>query len=200
MRLKRTVDVIASTALLLGLSPVLLLTALGVAVTMGRPVLFRQRRAGLHGREFTLLKFRTMDQALDFSGKPLADDARLTAFGRFLRRTSIDELPQLWNVVKGEMSLVGPRPLMAIYLGRYTPRQGRRHEVRPGMTGWVQVNGRNSLDWEEKFDLDLWYIEHRCLWLDVRILVLTAATVFKRAGIGHSAAPTMPEYTGYGRQ
>jgi len=199
MRFKRAADIIASTALLLGLSPILLLTALGIVATMGRPILFRQRRAGLHGHAFTLVKFRTMDLARDLDGKLLPDDVRLTRLGRFLRRASLDELPQLWNVLKGEMSLVGPRPLMAEYLGRYTPRQERRHEVRPGITGWVQVNGRNSLEWEEKFELDIWYVEHRCFRLDLKILFRTAITLFKRAGISHSGAATMPEYTGCGR-
>jgi lipopolysaccharide/colanic/teichoic acid biosynthesis glycosyltransferase len=199
MRFKRVADIIASTALLLGLAPILLLTAMGIVAAMGGPILFRQRRAGLHGRAFTLIKFRTMDLSRDLAGKLLPDDVRLTRLGGFLRKTSLDELPQLWNVLKGEMSLVGPRPLMAEYLGRYTPRQERRHEVRPGITGWVQVNGRNSLEWEEKFELDIWYVEHRCLRLDLKILFRTAVTLFKRAGISHSDAATMPEYTGCGR-
>ncbi|HLY16474.1 MAG TPA: sugar transferase [Bryobacteraceae bacterium] len=192
MRLKRILDAIVSISLLLVFSPVLLLTALAVAAAMGRPIMFRQKRAGLHGREFVLLKYRTMRQPRE----SIPDEARITALGRLLRNTSLDELPQLWNVAKGDMSLVGPRPLLASYLDRYTTRQRRRHEVRPGLTGWVQVNGRNSLDWEEKFNLDVWYVEHRGFFLDLKILLLTVPAVFRKVGIGHSVSSVMPEYLG----
>lgn len=177
------------------------LTALGavsllVGLTLGRPVLFRQPRPGRHGHIFRLLKFRTMTDARDEQGHPLPDARRLTPFGRWLRSSSLDELPELLNVLKGDMSLVGPRPLLVQYLGRYTPEQARRHEVPPGLTGWAQVNGRNALSWEEKFRLDVWYVDHRSLWLDLRILALTAWKVLRREGINAAADVTMPEFMG----
>jgi sugar transferase EpsL len=193
---KRALDVIASAAGLLALSPVLGLVALVVRVNLGSPVFFRQVRPGLHGRPFRLVKFRTMRDAAGPDGRPLPDAERLTPFGRFLRASSLDELPELWNVLRGEMSLVGPRPLLTEYLPLYSPRQARRHEVRPGLTGWAQVNGRNALGWKERLELDVWYVEHRSLALDLRILLRTVATVFARRGISHAGHVTMEPFRG----
>ncbi len=176
--------------------PVLLLLALCVWAALGRPVLFRQPRPGLNGRIFHLWKFRTMTNARDAQGQLLADAQRLTRFGRWLRSTSLDELPEVLNVLKGDMSLVGPRPLLVQYLDRYTPEQRRRHEVRPGITGWAQVRGRNALSWEEKFKLDVWYVDHQSLWLDLRILALTVGQVLRRTGISAAGEATMPEFRG----
>ena len=193
---KRLTDLgIALTALAL-LWPVLLCLALLVWLKLGVPAFFRQTRPGLHGRPFQLIKFRTMRDAFDAQGKPLPDAERLTRFGRWLRATSLDELPELWNVLKGEMSLVGPRPLLMEYLPLYSVEQARRHEVKPGITGWAQVNGRNALSWEEKFALDLWYVEHQSLWLDVKIIVLTIKKVLMREGISADGEATMPRFTG----
>lgn len=164
---------------------------------MGSPVLFRHQRPGLHGKPFTLLKLRTMTSAPDAGlGSPDGDAARLTELGQLLRSLSVDELPQLFNVLRGEMSLVGPRPLMMHYLARYSPEQARRHDVKPGITGWAQIHGRNSLSWEQKFALDVWYVDHWSPWLDVKILALTAAKVLGRAGISSGGHPTMPEFMG----
>ena len=163
---------------------------------MGAPVLFRQTRPGLGGEPFGLLKFRTMTDVRDEEGNLLPDAERLTGFGRWLRATSLDELPELFNVLKGEMSLVGPRPLLMQYLERYSPEQARRHEVRPGLTGWAQVNGRNALSWEEKFQLDVWYVDHQSLWLDVKILARTVWAVVRREGISAQGEATMPEFRG----
>ena len=176
--------------------PVLALIALGVRLGKGRPVLFRQVRPGRHGRPFTLCKFRTMTDARDTKGDLLPDAERLTSFGRFLRSTSLDELPELWNVLKGDMSIVGPRPLLMQYLDQYTPEQARRHEVRPGITGWAQVNGRNTLTWEEKFAHDVWYVDHASLALDLRILLLTFKQVLVREGISASGEATIQEFMG----
>jgi lipopolysaccharide/colanic/teichoic acid biosynthesis glycosyltransferase len=162
-------------------------------------VFFRQVRPGLHGRPFTMVKFRTMRDAVDGEGRPLPDELRITPLGRFLRGTSLDELPELWNVLRGEMSLVGPRPLLMEYLPLYTPEQARRHEVRPGITGWAQVNGRNAIGWEEKFRLDSWYVDHRSLWLDLKILLLTVKKVFVREGISQEGQATMERFRGTGR-
>ncbi|GAB4459012.1 MAG: sugar transferase [Anaerolineae bacterium] len=181
---------------LLLLAPFLAVIALLVRVKLGAPVLFRQQRPGLHGRPFTIYKFRTMTDARDAKGQFLPDADRLTAFGRLLRRTSLDELPELFNVLRGEMSLVGPRPLLMQYLDRYTPEQARRHEVRPGITGWAQVNGRNALTWEEKFALDVWYVDHQSLWLDLKIILLTIWSVLRREGISQQGHATMPEFVG----
>ena len=178
------------------LSPLMLAFAGLIRVRIGKPVLFRQLRIGHREKVFTFLKFRTMTDVRDQTGKLLADEHRLTALGRFLRSTSLDELPQLWNVLKGDMSLVGPRPLLPEYLPRYTAFQRRRHEVRPGITGWVQVNGRNSLTWEQKFELDVWYVDHRSLWLDARILWMTVLQVLRREGISQAGHATMPEFMG----
>jgi glycosyltransferase involved in cell wall biosynthesis/lipopolysaccharide/colanic/teichoic acid biosynthesis glycosyltransferase len=193
---KRLLDLLGATFGLVVLAPVMLFVAAAVRVTMGRPVLFRQVRPGLHGRPFTMLKFRTMRDATDRDGKPLPDDRRLTRLGRLLRATSLDELPELFNVLKGEMSLVGPRPLLMEYLDRYTPEQARRHEVKPGITGWAQVNGRNAIDWEEKLRLDVWYVDHGTLGLDARILWQTLTKVVRRDGISADGHATMPVFLG----
>lgn len=184
---------------LLGLvlfAPLLLVLGGLIRISMGSPVLFRHRRAGLHGRPFHLWKLRSMTDARDAQGVLLPDEQRLTPLGRFLRSTSLDELPSLVNVLRGEMSLVGPRPLLVEYLERYTPEQARRHEVLPGVTGWAQVKGRNALSWEERFRLDVWYVDHRSLWLDLRILWLTIWTTLRREGISQPGHATMPEFLG----
>ncbi len=178
------------------LSPVLLGVAAVVRLSLGSPVLFRQVRPGLRGEPFEMLKFRTMRDAHDAHGRLLPDAERLTAVGRFLRATSLDELPELLNVVRGEMSLVGPRPLLMEYLPLYTPEQARRHEVRPGITGWAQVNGRNALSWDEKFRLDVWYVDNQSLWLDLRILLRTVKKVFVREGISQEGHATMEKFRG----
>jgi len=183
---------------LLFLSPVLLMLAILVRTNMGPPVLFRQVRPGMDGAPFQMVKFRTMKDAVDSSGTPLPDGERLTRFGKLLRATSLDELPELWNVVKGEMSLVGPRPLLVEYLPLYNPRQARRHEVRPGITGWAQVNGRNALSWEERLEMDVWYVENRSFGLDIRILWMTLFKVFQREGISQDEHATMPHFEGDG--
>ena len=194
--LKRLFDVVVSLTALVLLSPLLLLLAVWIRITMGSPVLFRQTRPGLHGKPFTMYKFRTMTDERDAEGNLLPDEQRLTRLGRFLRSTSLDELPELINVLKGEMSLVGPRPLLMKYLDRYTPEQFRRHEVKPGITGWAQVNGRNAISWEEKFKLDVWYVDNWNLWLDLKILLMTLVKVFRREGISHGSEATMPEFRG----
>jgi lipopolysaccharide/colanic/teichoic acid biosynthesis glycosyltransferase len=197
--MKRVADVIASALALVVLSPVFALVALGVLVTMGSPVIFRQQRAGLGGRIFTLYKFRTMREApAGVTGvDAVASDAeRLTGFGRCLRSTSIDELPELVNVFLGQMSVVGPRPLLPEYLDRYNEQQARRHEVRPGMTGWALVNGRNALSWDQRFKLDVWYVDHRSLALDARILAMTVWAVASRKGISGQGTETMQPFEG----
>ncbi|WP_216320875.1 sugar transferase [Deinococcus aestuarii] len=195
-RLKRGFDLVGSALGLIVLSPVLAAVALLVRRHLGPPVLFRQRRPGLHGRPFTLYKFRTMREATGAGGRPLPDGERLTAFGRRLRATSLDELPELFNVLRGDMSLVGPRPLLMEYLDRYTPEQARRHEVRPGLTGWAQVNGRNAISWEERFRLDVWYVDHPSLRLDLRILGRTVRQVLRREGISQEGQATMEYFRG----
>lgn len=194
--IKRLIDVMAAVLLLLLLGPVLLLLALAVAIALGRPVLFVQLRPGLNGMPFKMYKFRSMREACDHDGRPLDDALRMTWFGRFLRASSFDELPELWNVLLGDMSLVGPRPLLMEYLPLYTPEQMRRHDVRPGITGWAQVNGRNAISWEEKFALDIWYVDHRSLMLDLRILLLTALHILHPSGVNQSGAVTMSKFTG----
>lgn len=194
--IKRGFDIVAAGSALLLLSPVLLGVAALVRFNLGAPVLFRQLRPGLHGRPFEMVKFRTMRDAIDSRGQPLPDAERLTRFGRLLRATSLDELPELWNVLTGDMSLVGPRPLLMEYLPLYSPEQARRHEVRPGVTGWAQVNGRNALSWDEKFRLDVWYVEHQSLWLDLRILALTVKKVLVREGISAEGEATAARFTG----
>ncbi|MCS6938741.1 MAG: sugar transferase, partial [Roseiflexus sp.] len=171
--LKRVFDICVASVALIALAPLLLVIAALVRLSLGTPVIFRQQRPGLHGKPFMLLKFRSMTDARDAQGNLLPDDQRLTRFGRFLRSSSLDELPELINVIRSEMSLVGPRPLLMEYLDRYTPEQMRRHAVRPGITGWAQVNGRNAINWEQKFALDVWYVDHLSFWLDLRILALT---------------------------
>jgi sugar transferase EpsL len=193
---KRLFDLTLSALALLLLSPLLGLLAVLVRFKLGSPVLFRQQRPGLHGKPFTLIKFRTMTDQRDAQGNLLPDAERLTQFGKFLRASSLDELPELWNVLKGEMSLVGPRPLLLQYLPLYTPEQARRHEVRPGITGWAQVNGRNALSWEEKFALDVWYVDNHTLWLDLKIIFLTLLKIVKRDGINQPGMATMQAFTG----
>lgn len=194
--MKRGFDV----ALVLITAPLWLIVAILVTLliqfTIGSPTYFTQLRPGLRGKPFRIVKFRTMTNALDSEGNPLPDIVRLTPFGRFLRSTSLDELPELWNVLKGDMSLVGPRPLLMEYLPLYTREQVRRHDVRPGITGWAQVNGRNAISWEEKFALDTWYVDHRSIWLDLRILWRTLWQVINRDGITHGNDTTMPWFTG----
>ncbi|WP_119071452.1 sugar transferase [Aggregatilinea lenta] len=194
--LKRLIDIAAALVGLIVLSPLLLVMALLIWIKRGSPIFFRQQRPGLHGKPFTLLKFRTMTDARDAYGDLFPDAERLTSFGQFLRRTSLDELPELFNVLCGDMSLVGPRPLLMQYLDLYTPEQARRHEVRPGITGWAQINGRNALSWEEKFELDVWYVDHLCLWLDLKILTLTVWKVLRKEGISQEGYATMPEFSG----
>ncbi|MCE8039245.1 sugar transferase [Halomonas sp. MCCC 1A11062] len=194
--MKRLFDIVVSLLALILLSPVMLVVALLVRLKLGAPVLFRQTRPGLHGRPFEMVKFRTMLDAVDDSGQPLPNAQRMTRLGSVLRATSLDELPELWNVLKGDMSLVGPRPLLMEYLPLYTPRQARRHEVRPGVTGWAQINGRNALSWEQKFELDVWYVDNRSLWLDLRILLLTVKKVLVREGIAHDGDVAMPRFRG----
>jgi sugar transferase EpsL len=193
---KRALDLTLTIAALVLLAPVIIAVAALVRLRLGAPVLFRQQRPGLAGKPFTMYKFRTMTDASDAAGRPLPDAQRLTAFGRFLRSTSLDELPELINVLRGEMSLVGPRPLLTTYLDRYSPEQMRRHEVRPGITGWAQVNGRNAISWEEKFALDVWYVDHRSLRLDLWIMALTAWKIVRRDGISPHGQATMPEFAG----
>jgi lipopolysaccharide/colanic/teichoic acid biosynthesis glycosyltransferase len=192
--LKRALDLTGAAVLLILVSPVLLIAAICVRLGMGPPAFFRHERAGLGGRPFRMYKFRTMTDERDEHGNPLPDADRLTRFGAFLRSTSIDELPTLWNVLRGEMSLVGPRPLLTSYLERYSPEQARRHETRPGITGWAQINGRNAISWEEKFALDVWYVDHLSLGLDLKILWSTLGKVIKREGISAENEATMPEF------
>lgn len=193
---KRLLDLAFTIPGLLAISPVFIIVALLILARIGRPIFFRQERPGLNARPFSLYKFRTMTDVRDESGALLPDAQRLTPFGRFLRATSLDELPELFNVLKGDMSLVGPRPLLMRYLDRYTPEQFRRHEMPPGLTGWAQVNGRNALSWEEKFELDVWYVDHWSLWLDVKILALTLWKVLKKEGISQAGHATMEEFMG----
>lgn len=193
---KRIFDVLVSMVMLLLLAPVLFVTALLVRHWLGSPVLFTQIRPGLHGQPFKMIKFRTMTDARDVAGNLLPDSERLTRFGRFLRSTSLDELPELFNVLIGDMSLVGPRPLLMEYLPLYSGTQRRRHEVRPGITGWAQVNGRNAVGWDERFRLDVWYVDQRSLWLDLQILWMTVKKVLIREGISAQGEATMPKFTG----
>ncbi len=196
LAVKALIDRGSAAAALLLLSPLLALTAAAVRLGPGPPVLFRQERPGRHAVPFQLVKFRTMTDARGPSGEPLPDAQRLTRLGRFLRATSLDELPQFWNVLRGELSLVGPRPLLTRYLPRYTPQQARRHEVLPGITGWAQVNGRNAISWEEKFALDVWYVDNWSLWLDFKILFRTVGQVLRGVGVAQRGHATMPEFMG----
>lgn len=194
--MKRTVDVLSTACLIVGGFPLILLLALTVRLKLGSPVFFTQLRPGLHGKPFRMIKFRTMTDTRGRNGDLLPDAERMTRFGRFLRATSLDELPELWNVFVGDMSLVGPRPLLMDYLPLYAQEQARRHEVRPGITGWAQVNGRNALSWEEKFRLDVWYVDNRNLALDLRILWMTLIKVVKREGISADGEATMAKFDG----
>jgi lipopolysaccharide/colanic/teichoic acid biosynthesis glycosyltransferase len=189
-------DLLVAAAAVALLAPLMLAIAVAVRVCLGRPVLFAQERPGLHGVPFRMVKFRTMRDALDAEGRPLPDGDRLTRLGTFLRSTSLDELPELWNVLRGDMSLVGPRPLMMEYLPLYSAEQARRHEVKPGITGWAQVNGRNALTWEEKFRLDVWYVDHASFWLDLKIMVFTLWKTIRRDGINQRGHATMPDFLG----
>jgi len=195
-RLKRCIDLVVAGACLGAAWPLLAGTAVVVRFALGTPVLFKQQRPGRHAAPFWMLKFRTMKAAVDAAGNPLPDAARLTAVGRFLRAASLDELPELINVLRGEMSLVGPRPLLMEYLPRYSAEQARRHEVAPGITGWAQINGRNALGWERKFELDCWYVDNWTNLLDLQILLRTAKSVLLREGIAHAAEATMPKFMG----
>ena len=194
--MKRLFDIVVAFIALLLFSPILLIVAILIARRLGSPVLFRQVRPGLNGRLFTMVKFRSMRDAVDKHGNPLPDAQRLTPFGAWLRASSLDELPELWNVLKGDMSLVGPRPLLVEYLPLYSPEQARRHDVRPGITGWAQVNGRNAISWDDKFRLDCWYVDHRSLVLDLKILWLTVRRVFKRDGITQEGHVSAEKFTG----
>lgn len=197
---KRLLDLAITIPALIMLAPLLALLAMLVRVKLGAPVLFRQQRPGLHGKPFTIHKFRTMTDARDAQGNLLPDAERLTPFGQWLRSTSLDELPELFQVLTGEVSLVGPRPLLMQYLDRYTPEQMRRHEVKPGITGWAQINGRNALAWEEKFALDVWYVDQLSLWLDLKIIALTAWKILTREGINQQGHATAPEFMGTRRE
>ncbi|WP_417583082.1 sugar transferase [Pelagibacterium sp.] len=198
--IKRTFDILVGGLALLLLSPVIAVLAWQIRRKLGSPVLFRQQRPGLDGKPFEMVKFRTMRDATDAQGQPLPDSERLTPFGRRLRALSLDELPELWNVLVGDMSLVGPRPLLMEYLPLYSPEQARRHHVRPGVTGWAQVNGRNAVSWEEKFRLDTWYVDNRSFWLDLRILFLTVQKVVAREGISAAGEATVSKFEGSGRK
>ena len=199
--IKRIIDLVFVISTSIMLLPLLAALALLVRWRLGSPVFFRQQRPGLHGKPFIIYKFRTMTNATDETGRLLPDSERLTAFGKFLRSTSFDELPELWNVLKGDMSLVGPRPLLMQYLERYTPEQMRRHDMKPGVTGWAQIHGRNAISWEEKFALDVWYVDHQSFWLDVKILARTIWKVVYREGISQQGEATMQEFQGtvYGK-
>jgi sugar transferase EpsL len=193
---KRLFDLVLAIPALFVLAPVIVVLIVLLRISIGKGVFFYQNRPGLHGKPFRIYKFRTMADKRDERGNLLPDGERLTRLGRFLRKTSMDELPELFNVLKGDMSIVGPRPLLMQYLDRYTPEQARRHEVRPGITGWAQVNGRNALTWEEKFKLDVWYVDHLSLWLDLKIVAFTVLSILKREGINQPGQPTMEEFLG----
>jgi lipopolysaccharide/colanic/teichoic acid biosynthesis glycosyltransferase len=193
---KRLLDLVLVIPSLVVLAPVIALVAVVTRFALGSPVVYRQERPGLIGKPFMLYKFRTMIDAYDEHKQPLSDAERLTPFGRWLRKFSLDELPQLWNVLKGDMSLVGPRPLVIRYLPRYSPEQFRRHEVRPGLTGWTQTNGRNAISWEQKFAFDVWYVDHLSFWLDVKIIARTLWLVLRRANVNAEGHATMPEFMG----
>ena len=194
--MKRLMDIVCAGVGLCLLAPVFIGTAILVRVKLGSPILFTQIRPGLHGQPFKMMKFRTMTDERDSQGELLPDAERLTAFGKFLRSSSLDELPELLNVLKGDMSLVGPRPLLMEYLPLYSPEQARRHHAKPGITGWAQINGRNAISWEQKFSLDVWYVDNQSLWLDIKILFLTVWKVFKREGISAAGEATMTKFTG----
>ena len=194
--IKRLFDIVGATAALVVLSPVYAVTAYKVSKNLGSPVLFRQRRPGLYGQPFEMIKFRSMKDSVDINGNLLEDSERLTSFGKALRNTSLDELPELWNVIKGDMSLVGPRPLLMEYLSLYSAEQAYRHSVRPGITGYAQVNGRNAIGWDERFALDTWYVDNQSLWLDIKILCKTVKKVIVKDGISADGEATMSKFTG----
>ena len=194
--MKRLLDLTTASIAILILSPIILSVGLLNRIFLGKPIIFSQQRPGRNGVPFRLLKFRTMKDAVDSRGRPLPDAERLTRYGKFLRSTSMDELPGLWNVVKGEMSLVGPRPLLMEYLPLYTKEQARRHDVRPGITGWAQVNGRNAISWDEKFAADIWYVDNQSLALDIKIFILTIGKVIKKDGVSAEGEATMPRFSG----
>ncbi|MEM2525995.1 MAG: sugar transferase [Candidatus Methanomethylicaceae archaeon] len=196
LKIKRIIDIIGSLIGLVITSPIMIIISIIINFTMGRPIFFRQVRPGLNGKPFVIYKFRTMLDLRDEYGKLLPDEKRITPIGKFLRSTTLDELPEFWNVLKGDMSLVGPRPLLMEYLDRYTPEQARRQKVKPGMTGWAQVNGRNAISWEEKFKLDVWYVDNWNILLDIKIIFLTVIKVLKREGISADGHVTMPEFRG----
>lgn len=194
--LKRVVDVSGAVVGIVLFLPLMILVAVAIWCTMGRPIIYRQIRPGLYGKPFVMYKFRTMTNAVDATGQLLPDEQRLTRLGRWLRATSLDELPELWNVLKGDMSLVGPRPLLMEYLDLYTPEQARRHEVKPGITGWAQINGRNTLSWEEKFKMDIWYVDNWTVALDLKIMFMTIIKVLRREGINAHGYATAPKFGG----
>ena len=196
MIFKRVFDLVAAIGILIVAWPVILVAVILVRLKLGTPILFWQQRPGFGGKPFVLMKLRTMRDAVDSQGRTLSDDERLTKFGKVLRSSSIDELPALWNVIKGDMSLVGPRPLLMEYLPLYNKRQSHRHDVRPGITGWAQINGRNAVSWEDKFEMDVWYVENRNFWLDIKILFLTVYKVVKRDGISAPGQATQTKFTG----
>lgn len=198
--IKRALDIFGAAIGLIVFSPILIVISLMIRRKMGMPVFFNQTRPGRHGKPFQMIKFRTMSDATDANGCTLPDSERLTKLGCFLRSSSLDELPELWNVLNGEMSLVGPRPLLMEYQQLYSPEQARRQEVRPGVTGWAQVNGRNAISWEEKFVLDVWYVDNRNLWLDLKIIWMTIRKVIKREGISAAGDATMPKFSGYSKE
>jgi lipopolysaccharide/colanic/teichoic acid biosynthesis glycosyltransferase len=193
---KRLIDIVLATSLLVIFAPLMAIVAVVIRVALGSPVVFVQARPGLNGERFFLRKFRTMSEARDRQGRLQSDGERLGPLGRFLRASSLDELPQLWNILSGDMSFVGPRPLLVEYLPLYSEQQNRRHEVRPGLTGWAQIHGRNAQSWEQRFALDVWYVDHRSLWLDIRILLITLYKVATRKGISQAGSPTMPRFNG----
>ena len=194
--MKRLLDIIISLSALILLAPLYAVISYKVKKNLGSPILFKQTRPGLHAQPFDMIKFRTMKDATDTSGNLLPDSMRMTAFGKMLRSSSLDELPELWNVLKGDMSLVGPRPLLMEYVPLYNKEQTRRHEMRPGITGWAQINGRNAISWEEKFQLDVWYVDNHSIWLDLKILLLTLKKVFIKEGISADGEVTMTKFTG----
>lgn len=194
--MKRLLDIIISLSALILLAPLYAVISYKVKKNLGSPILFKQTRPGLHAQPFDMIKFRTMKDATDASGNLLPDSMRMTAFGKMLRSSSLDELPELWNVLKGDMSLVGPRPLLMEYVPLYNKEQTRRHEMRPGITGWAQINGRNAISWEEKFQLDVWYVDNHSIWLDLKILLLTLKKVFIKEGISADGEVTMTKFTG----
>lgn len=198
--MKRLFDFLSSLIALILLAPVIAFVAWKIRKNLGSPVLFRQTRPGLNGKPFEMVKFRSMKDAVDANGNPLPDDERMTPFGDKLRSSSLDELPGLWNVLKGDMSLVGPRPLLVQYLPLYSKEQARRHDVRPGITGWAQINGRNAISWEQKFELDVWYVDNRSLWLDIKVLFLTVKKVFVKEGISAEGHVTIEPFMGSSHQ